>query len=394
MLTRRGRLALALGGLTYAIAWAFGSRALYPVAVGLVLAAAGAWLWVRVGARPARLERRARGARHYEGDDVVVDLRLDLDGRIPPPPTRVVESVPRLGERDTELEGRGRTRWSRYTLPALPRGRYTVDDARAVVEDPFGLASRTFPLAVDGSLLVYPRHVELDRLFSERGLREPGGRKLLLHRAAGFDLHHVREYAQGESLRRVHWPTTARRSRLMVKELQDAPRDEVAVILDADGAAQTQETFDISVRVAASIVHAHARQGRRTVLVITGRRQEALHVASGEGDWLAALDVLAAAMPDGRRPLSTVLADQTASASLALELVLVTSSLTRALADRLVQRVLAHRRVSLVYVDRRARAEPDPELLRVQAAGVPLAVVRAGDDLGGVLSGWREAANA
>jgi len=394
VLTRRGRLALALGGLTYVVAWAFGSRALYPVAVGLLVAAAGAWLWVAIGARPVRLERRARGGRHYEGDDVVVDLRLDVDGVVPSPPTRVVEVVPRLGERSTDLEGRGRFRWARYTLHALPRGRYTVDDARAVVEDPFGLASRSYPLAVDGSLLVYPRHVEVDRLFSERGLREPGGRKLLLHRAAGYDLHHVREYAQGESLRRVHWPTTARRSRLMVKELQDAPRDEVAVILDADGAAQTQETFDLSVRVAASIVRSHARQGRRTVLLVTGRRQEALQIASGESDWDAALDVLAAAAPDGHRPLTTVLADETGAASRALELALVTASLTPALADRIVQRMLTHRRVSLVYVDRRARAEPEPQLLRVQAAGVPLAVARPGDDLAAALGAWVEAANA
>ena len=47
----------------------------------------------------------------------------------------------------------------------------------------------------------------------------------------------VREYERGESLRKVHWPTTARRGQLMVKELEDSPRDEIAVVLDADDGA-------------------------------------------------------------------------------------------------------------------------------------------------------------
>ena len=37
MLTRRGRLLLVLGGALYVAAWAFGSQALYPVAIGFLL---------------------------------------------------------------------------------------------------------------------------------------------------------------------------------------------------------------------------------------------------------------------------------------------------------------------------------------------------------------------
>jgi hypothetical protein len=62
---------------------------------------------------------------------------------------------------------------------------------------------------------------------------------------------------------------------------------------------------------------------------------------------------------------------------------------TPQLADRLVQRALAHRQVALVYVDRASfagRREPEPGLLRLQAAGVPVAVVRAQDDLATALS--------
>jgi hypothetical protein len=53
--------------------------------------------------------------------------------------------------------------------------------------------------------------------------------------------------------------------------------------------------------------------------------------------------------------------------------------------DRLVQRALGRRRVSLVYVDAAtfagAAGSPKPELQRLRAAGVPVVVLRRGDDL-------------
>jgi hypothetical protein len=66
----------------------------------------------------------------------------------------------------------------------------------------------------------------------------------------------------------------------------------------------------------------------------------------------------------------------------------VTSRVDVPLADRLVQRALSRRGASLVYVA--TTPEPEPQLLRLQAVGIPIAVVRAGDDLAAAL-GTREA---
>ena len=51
-MTHRGRVALALGGATYLAAWAFGSKVLYPVALGLIAAVLLAWAWTRLANRP------------------------------------------------------------------------------------------------------------------------------------------------------------------------------------------------------------------------------------------------------------------------------------------------------------------------------------------------------
>ena len=80
-MTDRGRIVLALGGATYVAAWAFGSKPLYPVATGLLLAVVLAWGWVRLANRPMRL-RRSLGEREVPttrvGDFVMRELaKLD-----------------------------------------------------------------------------------------------------------------------------------------------------------------------------------------------------------------------------------------------------------------------------------------------------------------------------
>ncbi len=388
-MTRRGWLTLLLGAATYVIAWLFGAKALYPVATGLVLAPLGAAGWVRLAAGPIRLGRRAGKGALLEGGDVWVSLDARPLTWLPLPGLTVTERIARLGEQVTTLNRAGGGYRGTYVLERVPRGRYVVEEARATIDDPFGLARAEVDLDARGSLLVYPRLVILDRLFSESGAHAQDGRRLLLRRPSGFDLHSVREYEQGESLRKVHWKTTARRGQLMVKELEDAPRDEIAVILDADAEAVVADSFDVQVRAAGSILRAHAAHARRAVLAVNSAGRPSVRVTSLDGDWLAALGVLAEAQADGTRPVVELLSRESGAASRAVETVVITARLSGPLATKLVQRALAGQGVSVVWVDTASFAgrptKVEPELLRLQGAGVAVAVLRRGDSLADVL---------
>jgi uncharacterized protein (DUF58 family) len=391
-MTSRGRLALVLGGATYIGAWAFGSKILYPVAIGLPMAVLLGWLWTALANRPLQLRRTLPRGERLEGDDVKISLELVAEQRLVPARWTLREKVGRLGELVLTVGQNGR---GRYILRSVPRGRYEFEETVAVIEDPFGLERVEQRLDAPGALLVYPRLVELDRLFSDAGARAHDGRRLLLRRPTGFDLHSVREYEHGDSLRKVHWRSTARRAQLMVKELEDAPRDEVAVVLDADPEAVVGESFDVQVRAAGSLLSSHVRRGRKALLVINGAEREHQGVRSAEGDWRAALDLLAAAEPASGLPLAALLTDENSAVGRALELCLVTASLPARLVERLVERALGSGHVSLVLVDSAsfagAEPRPWPELLRLQAAGVAIAVVRAGDDLAECLGDRRVA---
>jgi uncharacterized protein (DUF58 family) len=391
VLTRRGRFVLALGFGVYIAAWAFGSKPLYPVATGLLLVAVVAWVWVRLANRPFRVRRGSGETEHVEGDDVPIVVELQATGSVQPASVTLHERVGRLGVQRHVLRRSGSRLSVRYVLEQVPRGRYTFEDVHGELSDPFGLERAVIQLPAPGALLVYPRLARLERLFSDSGARSHDGRRLLLRRPSGFELHSVREYERGESLRRVHWPSTARRGQLMVKELEDSPRDEIAVLLDADARSVVGGSFDTQVRAAGSIVEAYIRRGRRAVLVVNSERREVQHVHSPAADWSRALELLASVEPTGESSVARLLAEDDGPAARALELVVVTARIETALVDRLVQRALSRRKVSLVYVEAAsfngARRVREPELLRLQTAGVPVAVVRSGDDLAAALEG-------
>ena len=404
-MTARGRAVLGLGIFCWIIAFVFGSSALYPIAAGLVLVVPLAVAWVRITLRQPHLSRRWRQEDAVwrkedllERDDVWIQLELEHEPGIPLPTIVAREQIGRLGEREVELSRHSRAKgrhWGSYHLHDVPRGRHRFEPVRLSIADPFGLAEARVTLDEQQALVVYPRLVELDRLFLEGGAGPEHGRRLLLRRPVGYDLHSVRDYQQGESLRRVHWPSTARRGALMVKELEDSPRDEVAVLLDGDPAGVTgsppDSSFDVAVRVAGSILRRQVRSGRRCVLLLNTAGRELQVVSSDGPEWQRALELLAAAEADAPGPAATLLQSAEAPAARSLELVVVTSRIERSLVDRLIQRAVTRRPVALVHVEPESfvgrSGRPDPELLRLQAAGVPIAVVRHGDDLAAALHG-------
>lgn len=189
----------------------------------------------------------------------------------------------------------------------------------------------------------------------------------------------------------------------MVKELEDAPRDEVAVLVDGDAAgvvgAPPDSSFDAAVRAAGSILLAQVRRGRRSILALNTAGRETQAVTSDGPEWQRALELLAAAEPDARTPAAALLDSGVGPAARSLELVVVTSRIEPALVSRLLERALTRRPVALVHVDAASFAggprRPEAGLLRLQAAGVPVAVVRRGEDLAEALKGARaEAAHA
>ncbi len=181
----------------------------------------------------------------------------------------------------------------------------------------------------------------------------------------------------------------------MVKELDDAPHDELAIVLDQDedGVAGPpgQSSFDEAVRAGGALARAAAASHRRVVLVGTDQRHAAIRLRTLGSDWEAMLDVLAAVRPSADARVDRALRATDTVLSRAREIVVVTSRPDRAVEPLLAMRH-GGRTVSLVAVASetyagRPRRDPDPAVLRAAAHGLPVAVLSAGTSIADALSG-------
>jgi uncharacterized protein (DUF58 family) len=372
-----------VGGLAVGVivaAWVLGATALAILGVGLGLAAATARLWSWLVSRSLEVERLPASVPGVEGDPIRLGValrgrallasRVELRDRIGP-----------LGEQRIALR-RGRTE---LVLDAVPRGRYPLGPGRLLVDDPLGLGRVEQQVPAGGTVLVRPRVPELALLFSDAGGRGASGRGQPVRRASGLEPHGVREYVEGEPLRAVHWATSARRGMLMVRELEDAPRDGIAVVLDLEGSAVAgppgASSLDEAVRAAAGLVRAHSARGRDVLLVLGTPAPDVYRVRGLGAEWERALDGLATVEGVEGSPLRSLLSARGVRASVG-ELVVVTAR-PEIVVDALVSRASTSRTSALVAVDAptyagRPATAASPSLLRLAAAGVPIAVLRRG----------------
>lgn len=378
MSRRTGALTAGLG--TLALAWPLGSLPLAVGGLGALIAALLAWAWERrLRGRLAIRRDRGPGAL-VEGDDVRYEITL-AGARLPG--TFVLEE--RLGRLPALAITLRRSGPTAVVVPNVPRGRLQFAEARLTAHDPLGLTRLTTDLADGESILVRPSVPRLRSLFTEGGTRFGAGRRGAVAGPTGLDLRGVREYREGEPLRAVHWVSTARRGRLMVRELEEPPRHDATVLLDLDRAAETgppgRTSLDEAVRVAGALVLAQLERGRTVRLIVAGAERQAV-VARSLPDWEGVLDVLAAAEPrvggdahsrsagegsaHGRTILVTARGDTAATAHAELGAIVLVDAPTYA-----------------GSVD----SQVAPGLLSLAAQGVPIAVVRSGDDLRVVLEG-------
>ena len=374
----------ALAACVLAGAWLVGSTALALMGVGLALAAVAVRAWRRLVVQGMSVQRRPLDGAPVEGEPLAIEAevhgRLRLCGSL-----AWEESLGALGPRTAPVSGDGR---ARVAFDAVPRGRYRLDRGRLIAGDPLGLGRAVIEAETASFVTVRPRVPELNSLFTDTGTWGDGGRRALLRRASGLEPHGVREYVEGEPLRAVHWPTSARRGELMVRELEDAPRESIAVVLDVDAATvagrRGASSLDDAVRSVAGLVRAHALRSRQVLLVVASP-EPVLQPVRGIGpDWELALDALAAAEPAPGTSLRDLIAPRSAVGRVP-ELVVVTGR-PEVVADALVARAAMGRSSALVAVDAptyagRPPTRTAPALLRLAGAGVALAVLRHGTSL-------------
>ena len=151
----------------------------------------------------------------------------------------------------------GEIREMDYQIRSHVRGRHRLGPLTLRVRDPFGLATIAVSLQSTTDVLVLPR---IEILGSGRPSGDGiGAEGAIPHMVAlhGEDDAAIRSYRDGDDLRRIHWPATAHRAELMVRQEDRPARRRAVIVMDSRAGGHqrsgTLGSFEWAVTAAASI---------------------------------------------------------------------------------------------------------------------------------------------
>ncbi len=276
MLTRQGVAAVAAGVVALVVGRVFGVLELFVIGAAFLVAAAGAVAFVQLRRPRIDAVRWIHPSVLVAGDTGRVDLHHRHDGAVRSTPFVLSETVSRAGAADHLARlpvgslARDATASAGYQLPTSVRGIIELGPLRIETTDPLGIAQRVAIVAGIDEVTVAPRTYLLDVPQLGQGTL---GRHLLIQarRLGPGEFHSLREYADGDEPRSIHWKASARSEELMVKEHTVEGLRRCTVILDAMRTSyRDDDGFERAITAAASLVHSADRAGLTTRFVTRG----------------------------------------------------------------------------------------------------------------------------
>jgi uncharacterized protein (DUF58 family) len=264
----RGAAVLFAGFAMWLTARIVGSPGLEVIGIGLVSLPIIAALFIRWGRQRIAVRRRLSDVRVTPGTRVTV--QIEVENRAPTPTSFLMledRLPPALGRRArlvvAGIHGRGTQKVSYTVLPQV-RGRYQLGPLVVDVSDPFALIRQRLEFNEREELLVTPEIEDLSTgPDSASGPTAGASRTRNLFRS-GEEYYTMRQYQEGDDLRRIHWPSVARTGSLMIRQDESSRRASGVVFLDTreGGLGRSRGPgFERAVSVAATLGSMLARGG-------------------------------------------------------------------------------------------------------------------------------------
>ena len=313
------------------------------------------------------------------------------------------------------LRGRETNMWRVQTV-CQQRGRYQLGPMRLRTSDPFGLFALEKPLDATATVVVFPLTTDVYDFALPQGLL-PGGDAV--RRRTHFvttNASSVRDYAPGDSFSRIHWRSSARRGRLIVKEFELDPLADVWIVVDMSVFDQVQaESFDAGynttdvlyalerrqaftlpatteeyvVTIAASLAQYFLRLDRSVGVLANGQVHEVVQPDRGERQENRILETLSVIRAEGTLPLEDVVLADGHLFPRGSTIIAVTPTTRQAWAGAARQLKQRGMRVVSVLVDPKSfggRRSSAPLIPLLQGRGLGVYTINEGDDLTAVLS--------
>jgi len=316
---------------------------------------AAAAIWAVVSLRGIRLQRKTRSLRASMGEILEENFEiknvswpgsawLEIVNESPLPMAAGSRLLTRIGTKQRRF-------YAARTL-LMKRGEFSLGPTKVATGDPFGLFSIQREYPAKETLIVLPKVFPISTFPPPPGLL-PGGKTI---RQRSFDVTPhaagVREYVAGDPMKRIHWSSTARRGRFMVKEFEQDPQADIWLFLDAESGIQAvlpeegeiptaqadgwwlrrpnvslpRDTFEYAISAAASLANFFLMENRAVGLACAAGKLTFLSAERGARQVNKILETLAFLRPEGNMPISTLVDIQAKLLPLGSGAILITSS--------------------------------------------------------------------
>jgi uncharacterized protein (DUF58 family) len=274
-----------------------------------------AFFWVWQLSRGLHAERRLRFGWVAVGDRLSEAFTIVNNSELPAIWVEIVDESNVPGYQPAVVRSvspRQLDRW-RESAVCLRRGQFMLGPWSIRTSDPFGIftMTRRFPLSQE--IIIHPPiH---GRLPIPLPLGESSGRVRARQRSwqATVNAASIREYRPQDPLNRIHWPSSARRGQLHVRQFDLDAAGDIWILMDMREAVQlgqdAEGTEEHAVLLAASLAARTIHENRAVGLATYGSQPEILPPARGQGQQWKILQALALVQADGKTDLDTAMQD-------------------------------------------------------------------------------------
>ena len=380
----------------------------------------GSWLWVKFSLSGVNLNRRARSLRGNVGDIYDEHFEINNDSILPCPWLEVHNESTLPASAGSRLLTAIKKQEKRSYIARTwltQRGAFDLGPTKLTSRDPLGLFRRQKSFPAASELIVLPLLVNVTHFPTPPGLL-PGG-KVVRQKSLGITPHAagIREYAPGDALRRIHWQTSARRQKLMVKEFDQDPQSSVWIFLDAQNAPQVSVqdyappehsdnwmlgrkpefdlppfTFEYAVTSAASLSNYFIKMRRAVGLIVAGQKNIVIPADRSVRQEEKILETLAFVKCEGELSLEELVATKAGQLPQGSSAILITPSIHPEImhaVDNLLRRNI-HPTVVLLDAESFGGAEGSVALEEsLRKINMPVCRVLCDEDLGRALSSFQ-----
>lgn len=272
------------------------------------------YLWAKSLADGLQLRREMRYGWTQVGDQLNERFTVSNHGWAPALWAEIVDYSTLPGyqvNRVTVVGGAGDEKQWQVKGTCSRRGVFSLGPTCLRAADPFGVYSAEVDFRDSVSLTVTPPILPLPLVQVTPAGRAGDGRSQRNAIERSFGTAGLREYLPGDSLRRIHWPTSAHQGSLFVRLFEGTSSSDWWIFLNLEGRVHfglgAESSLELGIILAASLADTGLREGNRVGLVMSGEETTWIPARSEMDQRRRILQALAAAR-SGNYPIEDLLA--------------------------------------------------------------------------------------